>query len=176
MSTNALAASSHLSSTSTRQHPRFHLRRAAKTYSSSYLYRPRRGTFHRGRIFCASDDDENNNNKENNNVLSFLCPLLKLIGGGDAAKPRNRTLEVATSGFASIARIQYGKNVLEECIQRRSFGEQQPKLILYEFEACPFCRRVRETLSRLDLDCEIRPCPQDGRVGKEALEKGGEET
>ena len=65
-------------------------------------------------------------------MLSFLCPLLKLIGGGDAAKPRNRTLEVATSGFASIARIQYGKTVLEECIQRRS---QQPKLILYEFEA-----------------------------------------
>ena len=60
MSTNALAASSHLSSTSTRQHPRFHLRRAAKTHSSSSLYRPCRGTFHRGRIFCASDDDENN--------------------------------------------------------------------------------------------------------------------
>lgn len=171
MGTNALAASSHLLSTSTRQHPRFHLRRAAKTHSSSSLYRPCRGTFHRGRIFCASDDDENNNN--NKNVLSFLCPLLKLIGGGDAAKPRNRTLEVATSGFASIARIQYGKTVLEECIQRR---KQQPKLILYEFEACPFCRRVRETLSMLDLDCEIRPCPKDGRFRKEVLERGGKET
>ena len=147
MGTNALAASSHLSSTSTRQHPRFHLRRAAKTHSSSSLYRPCRGTFHRGRIFCASDDDENNNNnnnKENNNVLSFLCPLLKLIGGGDAAKPRNRTLEVATSGFASIARIQYGKTVLEECIQRR---KQQPKLILCEIRGVPVLpSRERNTL------------------------------
>lgn len=27
-------------------------------------------------------------------VLSFLCPLLKLVSGGDAAAPRNRFLEV----------------------------------------------------------------------------------
>jgi len=137
---------------------------------------------HHRRIFvCASkkgdDEDENNNNNnkvEAKDVLSFLCPLLKLISGGDAAKPRNRTLEVATSGFASIARIQYGKTVLEEVKKNR---RQEPtKLILYEFEACPFCRRVRETLSMLDLDCEIRPCPKDGRFRKEVLERGGKET
>ena len=98
---------------------------------------------------CASkgedEDEKNNNNKvEAKDVLSFLCPLLKLIGGGDAAKPRNRTLEVATSGFASIARIQYGKTVLEEVKKNRQ--REPTKLILYEFEACPFCRRVRETL------------------------------
>ena len=36
-------------------------------------------------------------------------------------------------------------------------------LILYEFEACPFCRRVREALTRLDLEVLIRPCPKGGR-------------
>lgn len=45
-------------------------------------------------------------------------------------------------------------------------------LILYEFEACPFCRRVREALTRLDLEALIRPCPKGGqryRADVEAL-------
>ena len=130
---------------------------------------------HHRRIFVCASSSSSSSKVEAKDVLSFLCPLLKLIGGGgDAAKPRNRTLEVATSGFASIARIQYGKTVLEEVKKNR---RQEPtKLILYEFEACPFCRRVRETLSMLDLDCEIRPCPKDGRFRKEVLERGGKET
>jgi len=37
---------------------------------------------------------------------------------------------------------------------------QKKPLILYEFEACPYCRRVREVLSVLDLDCIIYPCPR----------------
>lgn len=32
-------------------------------------------------------------------------------------------------------------------------------LILYEYEASPFCRKVREALGILDLACELRPCP-----------------
>jgi len=37
---------------------------------------------------------------------------------------------------------------------------KRPKktLILYEFEGCPYCRKVREVLSVLDLDCIIYPC------------------
>ncbi len=35
-------------------------------------------------------------------------------------------------------------------------------LELYEFEACPFCRKVREALSAFDLDAMIRPCPRGG--------------
>ncbi len=44
-------------------------------------------------------------------------------------------------------------------------ADKQPELplILYEYEACPFCRLVRETLTELDLDAEIRPCPRGGR-------------
>ena len=34
--------------------------------------------------------------------------------------------------------------------------------MLYEFEACPYCRKVREALSMLDLQAEIRPCPKGG--------------
>jgi len=40
---------------------------------------------------------------------------------------------------------------------------------LYEFEGCPFCRRVRETLSRLDIEAVVRPCPKGGRRFRDEL-------
>jgi glutathione S-transferase len=50
---------------------------------------------------------------------------------------------------------------------------EQP-LELYEFEACPFCRKVREALSILDLDAHIYPCPKNGpRFRPHVVERGG---
>ena len=50
----------------------------------------------------------------------------------------------------------------------------QKPLELYEFEACPFCRKVRETLSVLDLEAVIYPCPKGGeRFRKKVVELGG---
>jgi glutathione S-transferase len=47
-------------------------------------------------------------------------------------------------------------------------------LELYEFEACPFCRKVREALTMLDLDVLVRPTPHGGkRFRPEAIERGG---
>lgn len=36
-------------------------------------------------------------------------------------------------------------------------------LELFEFEGCPFCRLVRETLTELNLDVLIYPCPKGGQ-------------
>ncbi|KAL5760120.1 hypothetical protein ACOSQ2_018958 [Xanthoceras sorbifolium] len=33
---------------------------------------------------------------------------------------------------------------------------------IYEFESCPFCRKVREIVSVLDLDVLYYPCPRNG--------------
>jgi len=47
-------------------------------------------------------------------------------------------------------------------------------LELYEYEACPFCRKVREALSMLDLDAHIHPCPRNGqRYRPEVVRAGG---
>jgi glutathione S-transferase len=47
-------------------------------------------------------------------------------------------------------------------------------LQLYDIEACPYCRLVRETLTGLDLDAVIHPCPKNGRRFREqALAIGG---
>jgi glutathione S-transferase len=49
-------------------------------------------------------------------------------------------------------------------------------LEIYEFEACPFCRRVREALSEFDLDALILPCPRGGaRFRPKVRELGGKE-
>jgi glutathione S-transferase len=59
----------------------------------------------------------------------------------------------------------------------RAVGVTGPRpaetLIIYEFEGCPFCRRVREALSILDLEADIRPCPKRGRRFREELNARG---
>jgi len=80
----------------------------------------------------------------------------------------NRWLDVGTSCAATLARIASGLNV-------GSIGArpEQP-LVVYEFESCPYCRKVREALTMLDLDAEIRPCPKGGERFRVALvERGG---
>jgi glutathione S-transferase len=47
-------------------------------------------------------------------------------------------------------------------------------LKLYEFEGSPFCRRVREVITMLNLDVEIYPCPKGGQKYRQIVkEKGG---
>jgi glutathione S-transferase len=47
-------------------------------------------------------------------------------------------------------------------------------LEIYDFEACPFCRKAREALSILDLDAQIWPSPKGGpRYREELIRRGG---
>ncbi len=79
-----------------------------------------------------------------------------------------RALDVATSMTATLARLGAGAAV-------GSLGPRPEKpLELYEFEGCPYCRKVREALSILDLEAVIRPCPKGGPRFREAVkERGG---
>ena len=80
----------------------------------------------------------------------------------------NRTLDVATSFAASVARLGLGM-----AVGTPGKRPAQP-LELYEFEACPFCRKVREALSILDLDALVKPCPKNGpRFREEIRRRGG---
>jgi Glutathione S-transferase, N-terminal domain len=44
-------------------------------------------------------------------------------------------------------------------------------IIMYEFEACPFCRKVREACSMLSLPVTFRPCPKDGPIFRPEIKK-----
>jgi glutathione S-transferase len=79
-----------------------------------------------------------------------------------------RILDVATSVGATLARGLHGSRV-----GALGHRPQQP-LELYEFEACPYCRKVREALSILDLDARVYPCPKGGtRFRPEVEGRGG---
>ena len=56
-----------------------------------------------------------------------------------------------------------------------AFPKQPEKALqLYEFEGSPFCRRVREVMSLLNLDYEVYPCPKGGQKYRKVVqEKGG---
>lgn len=62
---------------------------------------------------------------------------------------------------------------------RGTSGTPYPKqpekaLKLYEFEGSPFCRRVREVMTTLNLDYEVYPCPKGGqRYRQEMKQLGG---
>ncbi|KAL8516952.1 hypothetical protein ACS0TY_015267 [Phlomoides rotata] len=47
---------------------------------------------------------------------------------------------------------------------------------IYEFESCPFCRKVREIASFLDLDVLYYPCPRNGpNFRPKAVQMGGKQ-
>ncbi|WP_166269002.1 glutathione S-transferase N-terminal domain-containing protein [Marinobacter caseinilyticus] len=71
---------------------------------------------------------------------------------------------VATSSFAGW----------RGCLVVKSAPQPEKALILYDIEACPYCRKVREALTALHLDADIRPCPKGGRrFRSEAVDRGG---
>ena len=79
----------------------------------------------------------------------------------------NRTLDIATSFAASLARVAAGMSV-----GRLGRRPDQP-LALYEFESCPYCRKAREALTVLDLEAMIYPCPKGGPGYREELKRRG---
>jgi len=83
-------------------------------------------------------------------------------------RPYTVTLDVLNSTLASSLRMWRGTMV-------RTPARQPAKpLQLYEFEACPYCRLVREALTELDLDALIYPTPHGGkRFRPKVAELGG---
>jgi glutathione S-transferase len=79
-----------------------------------------------------------------------------------------RALDVATSFVASVSRLGAG-------MATGALGARPERpLELYDFEGCPFCRKVREALSVLDLDAVVHPCPRNGpRFRADVARRGG---
>lgn len=69
------------------------------------------------------------------------------------------------AGSFAVTAARFGTGVAA----RRRTMRPEWLFVLYEFEACPFCRIVREALTELDLDAEIRPCPKEGERFRPAL-------
>jgi glutathione S-transferase len=70
-----------------------------------------------------------------------------------------------TSALASQTRLWAGTKAAKTTI-----NEQDP-LIMYDNEADPLCRLVREAISELNLDVLIIPCPKGGERHKQQLQE-----
>ncbi|XP_020194475.3 uncharacterized protein [Aegilops tauschii subsp. strangulata] len=122
------------------------------------------------------ENTETTSASASSSVLSFLCPLLKFFGGGDPSQERNDIVEVATSSLSSLARLPWGSSVAASSAENVTAPASGPTLQLYEFEACPFCRRVREAMTELDLSAEVYPCPKGSLRHRDVVRKiGGKE-
>eukprot|EP00252_Welwitschia_mirabilis_P024991 TRINITY_DN764_c0_g1_i1.p1 TRINITY_DN764_c0_g1~~TRINITY_DN764_c0_g1_i1.p1 ORF type:complete len:321 (-),score=56.13 TRINITY_DN764_c0_g1_i1:89-1051(-) len=94
-------------------------------------------------------------------VLSASLPLVLRLGSGAFVQGYKASWipepEVAPNLYTSF---QVGGRRL---VERSHAGERPQKPIeIYEFESCPFCRKVREMVSILDIDVLFYPCPRNG--------------
>jgi glutathione S-transferase len=82
--------------------------------------------------------------------------------------PLPRPLDVTSSWAASVLRLGAG-------LTASHAGPRPVKTLeLYEFEGCPFCRKVREALTMLDLRAMIYPCPKGGPTYRpQVVARGG---
>ncbi|MCA9686349.1 MAG: glutathione S-transferase N-terminal domain-containing protein, partial [Myxococcales bacterium] len=79
-----------------------------------------------------------------------------------------RTLDVAASWTATSLRLGLGF-----WASHAGPRPEQP-VELYEFEGCPFCRKVREALTMLDLEARVFPCPKGGPTYRpQVVARGG---
>lgn len=72
-----------------------------------------------------------------------------------------------SASFVSKDEIPPGQYALEfagfTVKESSNLGPRPEKPIeIYEFESCPFCRKVREIVAVLDLDIVFYPCPRNG--------------
>ncbi|XP_038709840.1 uncharacterized protein LOC120004549 [Tripterygium wilfordii] len=157
---------------------------------SRRLYRNGYWISHRSKIRAKTADSDNGTSElasgggggsgnASTSLLSILCPLLKLFSGGDPSKNRSYSWEEATSSLSSLARFPWGSRSLADADteENQETSSSAPKLLqLFEFEACPFCRRVREAMTELDLCVEVYPCPKGSvRHRQMVREFGGKE-
>ena len=92
--------------------------------------------------------------------------LISLISSNSASMPSSFT----TSFAVSLVRLGAGLKV-------GPIGKRPERLLeLYEFEACPFCRKAREALTCLDLDAVVYPCPKKGPTYRKRVEELGGKT
>jgi glutathione S-transferase len=77
------------------------------------------------------------------------------------------TLDILGSTLSSSLRFWRGTNAYP------SARQPAKRLKLYEFEACPYCRLVREALTELDLDALIYPAPHGGKRFRPEVQKMG---
>jgi len=108
--------------------------------------------------------------------VSAAATAVLRVGSGLFAKGYKATEAkepIADGTYTYTSEI--GKRVTERS-KVSEFPRPSQPLEIYEFEGCPFCRKVREAVSILDLDVLFYPCPKNGpNYRMKAMELGGKQ-
>lgn len=91
-------------------------------------------------------------------VLGWKIDTLFYADYGDSDNGENQKKQTYSLRLGPL-NVRDSSSVMD-----RAPRPQQP-LVLYEYDASPFCKRVREMINLLDLTVEYRPCP-GARQGK----------
>ncbi|GLC45000.1 hypothetical protein PLESTB_001745000 [Pleodorina starrii] len=104
-------------------------------------------------------------------VASASLPALLRLGSGGLCLGYSVSL-VDDDGKYTLAKV--GDRKVAETSQIATLKRPAQPLELYEFEGCPFCKKVREAICTLDLDVMVYPCPKDGVTWRpKAISLGG---
>ncbi|KAI5013544.1 hypothetical protein ZWY2020_037057 [Hordeum vulgare] len=99
---------------------------------------------------------------QSNNIAGAALALPFRLGTGVFVLGYGVTLLDANE----ISPDQYALDFQGRKVKETSKVGQCPRpakpIEIYEFEGCPFCRKVREMVSALDLDVLYYPCPKGG--------------
>jgi ABC-type multidrug transport system fused ATPase/permease subunit len=93
------------------------------------------------------------------NLLTASLPAIFRLGSGIFAD--GYQIQLVDRDDAKYAYLASDKKQTLETGVFKVDNVEQP-IIIYEFESCPFCRKVREACSMLSLPVTFRPCPKDG--------------
>ena len=97
--------------------------------------------------------------------------ILSIVPGVIEAMSEIASLDDAHSWMSSAVRGPYGLIVTAENREQPPRPEQL--LELYEFEGCPFCRKVREAMTELDLSYISRTCASGSKAKRREIERRG---
>jgi glutaredoxin len=86
-----------------------------------------------------------------------------------------KPIRAAVGGAVLFFDRTFSPEPIERAPERqKEIDRETSKLALYEFEACPFCVRVRREMRRLALNIERRDVAKSKKFEEELLAGGGE--
>lgn len=96
--------------------------------------------------------------------------LIRLGSGAFVSGYRPKVVDDVPNTYAIFR--GFGKKIQETGAS--SVIKPELPIVLYEFEGCPYCRKVREAAVILDIDVLFKPCPKGGpNFRLEAIKTGG---
>eukprot|EP00230_Micromonas_polaris_P007627 CAMPEP_0117626214 /NCGR_PEP_ID=MMETSP0802-20121206/1301_1 /TAXON_ID=38833 /ORGANISM="Micromonas sp., Strain CCMP2099" /LENGTH=385 /DNA_ID=CAMNT_0005430319 /DNA_START=7 /DNA_END=1164 /DNA_ORIENTATION=- len=107
------------------------------------------------------------------NVLSASGSFLTRAVSGALCEGWNVSLVQGECPRDTYTFGEFGGRYVKETSDVSKFARPQIQLELYEFEGCPFCKKVREAVIWLDLDVLFYPCPQGGPNFREQIKQRG---